>query len=65
MAIPTQEVQVPTQEQLQAQANQLIIRRSGLKDQIEQIEKQLPVITAMVQLLAAQAEAAKPEVKQD
>ena len=65
MAIPTQEVQVPTQEQLQAQANQLIIRRSGLKEQIEQIEKQLPVITAMVQLLAAQAEAAKPEVKQD
>jgi len=49
-----QEVQVPTKEQLQAQSTQLVVQRSQLKDQIEAIEKQLPVINGMIQLLTAQ-----------
>lgn len=62
MAQPKQEVQVPTMEQLQAQATQLVVQRAQLKDQIEAIEKQLPVINGMIQLLAAQAQ---PEVTTD
>jgi phage shock protein A len=45
---------VPTKEQLEAQLTQLILQRSQMKDQIEQIEKQIPVLQGMVQLLAQQ-----------
>lgn len=55
MAIPqTPEVQLPTKAGLDGQMKELIIQRSQLKDQIEQIEKQLPVVAAMLQLLGAQ-----------
>jgi phage shock protein A len=56
--------QVPTREQLEQQLTQLVLQRSQLKDQIEQIEKQMPSLNALVQLLAAQeavAEAAAAE----
>ncbi len=59
--VPVQEapIQVPSKEQLEAQLTQLVVQRSQLKDQIEQIERQLPSINALVQLLAAQAAAAE------
>jgi hypothetical protein len=53
-----QEVQVPTREQLESQLTQLVLQRSNAKDQIEQIEKQMPVINGMIQLLQAQEAAA-------
>ena len=57
------EVKVPTKEQLQAQLNGLIIQRSQAKDQIESIERQLPVITGMIQLLNTQAMFAEQEAE--
>lgn len=55
----SQQVQVPTLEQLQAQLTQLIVQRSTAKDQVEQFDKQLPVLNALVQVLTAQAEEAR------
>jgi hypothetical protein len=63
-----QEVQVPTKDQLVAQASQMIIQRATLKDQVDQIEKQLPTVQALIQLLTAQeaeAEAKQAEVSKD
>ena len=70
MSQPRQEapIQVPTREQLEAQLTQLVLQRSQLKDQVEQIEKQLPSLNALIQLLAAQeavAQAAASEVTED
>ena len=69
MAVPQQQaVQVPTKEGLEAQLTSLVIQRSQLKDQVEGIEKQMPVISGMLQLLAAQdakAKEAKAEVTKD
>lgn len=53
-----QEVQVPTVESLTAQITQLILQRSQFKDQIEQVEKIMPVLQAQLQLLQAQEQAA-------
>lgn len=58
-----QQVQVPTKEQLTAAITNLIVQRSQFKDQIEQTEKQLPVLQAQLQLLNAQEEVAKQEVE--
>lgn len=44
---------VPTKEQLEANLTQLVMQRSQFKDQIEVIEKQIPVISGQLQLLAA------------
>jgi len=58
--VPQQQAQpVPTKEQLTGQLQQLIMQRSQFKDQIEQIEKQLPVIQGMIQLLDGQEAEAK------
>ena len=45
---------IPTREQLEGQLTGLVVQRSQLKDQVEQIEKQMPSIASMVQLLTAQ-----------
>jgi len=50
---------VPTREQLEAQLTGLVVQRSQLKDQVEQIEKQMPSIASMVQLLTAQEKVAE------
>jgi hypothetical protein len=67
--VPVQQVpEVPTKEQLESQLTQLVLQRSNLKDQIEQIEKQMAPVVAMVQLLGAQeavAQAAADEVIED
>ncbi len=62
-----QEVQVPTKEQLTQSITQMILQRSQAKDQVELIEKQLPVLQGQLQLLNAQeAKAAQAEeVNQD
>lgn len=46
----------PTKEQLEAQLTGMVMTRSNAKDQIEALDKQMPVINGMLQLLAAQAE---------
>ena len=51
--------QVPTAEQLTAQITNLIVQRSQAKDQIEQIERTLPILQGQLQLLNAQAAAAE------
>lgn len=59
---------VPTREQLEAQLTQSVLQRAALKDQLDEIEKQLPVINAMLQLVVAQeaeAEAKAEEVIED
>jgi hypothetical protein len=67
--VPVQQVpEVPTKEQLESQLTQMVLQRSNLKDQIEQIEKQMAPVVAMVQLLGAQeavAQAAVEEVIED
>jgi len=60
-----QEVQVPTKEQLEGQLTQLVMQRSQLKDQIEAIEKQMPTLSAMLQLLGAQEAKAKQDAEVD
>ena len=54
-----QPVQVPTKEGIEAQLSQMIARRSQLKDEVEMIEKQMPTLTGMLQLLHAQEAAAQ------
>jgi len=52
---PVQEVpQVPSRGELEQQLTQLVLQRSQLKDQIEMIEKQMPTLNGLIQLLAAQ-----------
>ena len=63
MAQPQAIPLAPKKEQLEAQLTQLTVTRSKLKDQVELIEKQLPTIVAMLQLLAAQEEEAKAEAE--
>lgn len=58
-AVPQQEVKVPTRAELETQLTQLVVQRSQLKDQVEQIERQMPSIASMVQLLSAQEQQAK------
>jgi len=53
-----QQLHLPTKEQLTAAITDLIIRRSGAKDQVDQIETQLPVLQGQLQLLNAQEAAA-------
>ena len=55
------EQEVPTVESLTAQLTNLIVQRAQAKDQIEQIEKIVPVLQAQVQLLQAQAAAPSAE----
>ncbi len=56
-------VQVPTQEQLEAQLTAMVVQRSQLKDQVETIEQQMPSIASMIQLLSAQEARAKQEAE--
>jgi hypothetical protein len=55
-----QQAQVPTKEQLVEAVTNLIVQRAQAKDQVDQIEKQLPVLQAQLQLLQAQEQAAVP-----
>ncbi len=65
-AVPqTQAPQVPTKEQLILQSSNLVCQRSQLKDKIEEIERQLPVIGGMIQLLSAQEALAIEEINKD
>ena len=59
--------QVPTAEQLTAQITQMIVQRAQAKDQVDMIERQLPVLQGQLQLLQAQEAAAKAaaEVNED
>jgi len=60
--------QVPTKEQLVQAITQMVMQRSQAKDQIDAIEKQMPVLQGQLQLLnaqEAQAEQAKAEVIED
>lgn len=57
-----QKVQVPTIEQLSQALTQMTLQRSQARDLIEQIEKQMAVLTGQLQLLQAQ-EKAKEEVE--
>jgi phage shock protein A len=60
--------QVPTREQLETQLSQLVLQRSQLKDQVEVIERQIPTVSALIQLLGAQeaaAEAAAQEATEE
>ena len=50
------QVQVPTIESITAQITNMIVQRSQAKDQVEQIEKVLPVLQGQLQLLQAQAQ---------
>lgn len=54
---------VPTLEQLEAQLNATVMQRAALKDQLEEIEKALPVIFGQVQLLKAQQAAAEATIE--
>ncbi len=56
--------QVPTRAELEAQLTQLVLQRCQLKDQVEQIEKQMPAVNAMVQLLAAQEAEAQAKAEE-
>lgn len=56
---------VPTAEQLTAQITNLIVQRSQSKDQIENIEKTIPILQGQLQLLSAQAQAAVEDVTKD
>ena len=55
-------VQVPTIESITAQITNMIVQRSQAKDQVEQIEKVLPVLQGQLQLLQAQAQAEAEQV---
>ena len=57
--------QVPTVESLQAQLTQLIVQKAQAKEQIEQIDRILPVINGQLQLLQVQEQAAQEEVTED
>ena len=57
--------QVPTIESLQAQLQQLVLQKAAAKEQVEQIDRVIPVINGQLQLLQAQAEAEKAEVVED
>ena len=48
-----QALRVPTIEQLTQAITTMIMQRSQAKDQIDQIEKQLPVLQGQLQLLNA------------
>lgn len=61
----SQQVQVPTLEQLEANLTQLVLQRAQFKDGVEQIEKQMAVVHGQVQLLHAQAAKAKGEPTKD
>ncbi len=65
MATPKENpgVQVPTREQLEAQLTAMAMQRSRMKDEIETIEKQMPSIAAMIQLLSAQEARAKQKAE--
>ena len=57
------QVQVPTVEQLTAQITNLVVQRSQAKDQVEQIERTLPILQAQLQLLNAQAAVAEEVIE--
>lgn len=52
-------------EELKAQQTNLVLQRSQAKDVIEQVERALGQIGHTIQVLEAQAEAAKAEVIED
>jgi len=54
---------IPTREQLESQLTGLIVQRSQLKDQVEKIERQMPSIASMVQLLTAQEAKAQADAE--
>ena len=58
-----QQVQIPSREELETQLTQLVLQRSQAKDQIEQIEKQMPALSAMIQLLGAQEQEAEAKAE--
>lgn len=60
-----QQMKVPSIQELEAGLTQMTLQRSNLKDQIEQLERQIPVIAGQIQLLRAQAEEAKAESPND
>jgi len=63
--VPVQQApQVPTREELETQLTQLVLQRSQAKDQIEQIERQMPVLSSMIQLLGAQEAEAKAKAEE-
>ncbi len=64
MSQPQQQVQVPSRDELETQLTQLVLQRSQAKDQIEQIEKQMPVLSSMIQLLGAQEAVAKAKAEE-
>lgn len=51
-----QKFQVPSIEELQKQITQLMLQRSQMKEQVEQVDRQLPVLNGMLQILVSQAE---------
>lgn len=53
---------VPTVEQITSAITNLIVQRSQMKDQVENIEKQLPMLQGQLQLLQAQAAEKAAEV---
>ncbi len=60
-----QKTQVPTAAQLTEVVKNMIVRRATLKDQVEQIEQQLQVFQAQLNLMTALEEADKEPVVQD
>jgi len=44
----------PTLEQVEQQLNGLILQRAGLKDQLDELEKQMPIVFGVTQVLRAQ-----------
>ncbi len=61
-----QQVQVPTKEQLEAAVTQMLLQRGALKEQLEQLDKQIVPVQAQLQLLQAQeAVAAQEETPED
>ncbi len=59
----TPAVQVPTREQLEAQLTSMAMKRSQMKDEVEVLEKQMPSIAAMIQLLTSQEQLAKQKAE--
>jgi len=55
MATPQTEVKpAPTLEQVEKQLSDLILQRAGLKDQLDELEKQMPIVFGVTQVLRAQ-----------
>lgn len=53
------EQELPTVESLTAQITNMVVQRAQAKDQVEAIERTLPILQAQLQLLQAQKAAAE------